>query len=466
MATVKLLLSSSPVDGAFCWAFVLELLTADTAIWFDGLSTSPIKARHTAIRDHPITIFALSPAAMAAPLVQEDMKEAVRWYHREPGRLIICLLSSSLTKVDLSGFLPSMTNVLLLKVDDWTPNQARNTARQVLDNLALPPRGVPPWVSSLTTLAETESIEVLLVYAMSLAWQGWYDDALHLLVTITTHDPTWSEGWVQRGSVLLTLLRNAPALAALDQALMLTPSDERAWLSRGRAFAGLRRYAEAAVAFAHICTHDSSFAEAWYEWGHALVSDMQYAEALHVLDHTLALAPQMAQAWQDLGAVHSGLSAYPESLAAYEYALMIDNSLVWSWDGKGDALYELGRYDDALAAFDQAIALYPKYAWFWNSRGKALEALERFTDAITAYQQALVLEPQLAWAWFNLGEVLTTVERYKEAMEAYDKAIVCDPEMVWAYTNQCLAQDAFEQQQQAELTIPPHDQQTEDTVNS
>ena len=156
-------------------------------------------------------------------------------------------------------------------------------------------------------------------------------------------------------AVHLHLGRPEAALALLDQALALDPSDLPARLHRSTALGDLGREDEALVE----------------------------------LDRVLAQVPDHPAARYHRARTLGALQRYAEAAAGFEHLLRLDPRHALAWFGHGQSLQYLDRPAEALASYDQALALAPGQSQAWSNRGHILKHQGREAEAAQSYREAI-----------------------------------------------------------------------------
>ena len=198
-----------------------------------------------------------------------------------------------------------------------------------------------------------------------------------------------------KGHMLFENLRQAEAVAELDQAVKLDPDFLSARMLRGVVTPGPDGVKEldAAVALAGSLPE----AERLYIAGAAAVRHGEFEKAEASVTRLTELAPGDARAFYALGQVQLFAQKYADAAAALRKATELNPSSGGAQNMLGYAALRQGDTAGAIAAFEQYTRILPQEPNSHDSLGEALLAAGRFTDAEAAFQKSLDLSPQF-WA--------------------------------------------------------------------
>src|SRR5690348_11359942 len=101
MAQMQVFVSHSHQNNAFCAELVKALEGAGADVWYDDESLhtgrlGPIIERE--LRERPVFIVVLSPAALASQWVEDETRWAYGLYRSEPERIILPVLTEPLAR--------------------------------------------------------------------------------------------------------------------------------------------------------------------------------------------------------------------------------------------------------------------------------------------------------------------------------------------------------------------------------
>jgi Flp pilus assembly protein TadD len=339
MAQMRIFVSHSHEDDAFCRALVDGLRRAGADVWYDehnlgsGQLLDTIEAE---LRDRPVFVLVLSPAALASPWVRDETKWAFTRLRREPNRILLPVLASTVEEGDIWLFLQDFKRV---EAPGITPFPLAEAVTRTLHALQLTQPGEAPLPIAPQP---AESAEDLVARGKALQAQGKHVEALPLFQRATQLDPRSFDAWANISYTLIELKRYEQSLAACERALALYPNSVSGWTRMGAALIYLKRY----------------------------------DEALAAAEQALALDPKSAAAWYNKGTALIELQRYEQTQAGYDPALPLDPN------------HHPHRYEEAVGAYDQALALDPNSARTWHNRAVSLRALGRTSEAKEAARRA------------------------------------------------------------------------------
>lgn len=230
-----------------------------------------------------------------------------------------------------------------------------------------------------------------------------------------------------KGHQLVVGGRYQEALAAYDQAVLVSPDDLTGHKGRAEALRHLGRYEEALAAWDQVLTAAPSDLDATIKRGLALMDLGRIEEALAAEDRAVLLAPRDPAGHKSRAEVLQNLRRYEEALAAWDQAVLLGPNDHSAHKSRAEVLQHLQRHEDALAAWDQAAQLAPDDLTSQKNRGEILQHLRRYEDALAAWDQVLAYEPSNVDAIKNCGFILTAIGRFEEALAAYDKVVLLLP---------------------------------------
>lgn len=360
---LKVFVSHSHEDDVFCRALVRALQQAGVDVWYDEQNlavggTSPAVKRELLTR--PDFVVILSPAALHAPRVEEETRQAHGLLRADPRRTMVPVLATPLP--DEGAVWLFLQNVTRIELPGALPYSREEAVRHTLSVLALIPAGDSP---APMDPRPTEGVDNLIARGKALRARGKHAEALPLFERATRLAPGSSDAWANLGYTLNTLDRCEESLDACDRALARDDKQAWIWTTKGKALGGLGLYDE--------------------EW-------TAYKRAVATYERALALDPSAATAWTNTGLALCDLGRYREALATHERALALDPGDAEAWVSQGIALHGLKRHEEALVAYERAVALEPKYARAWINKSLALGALDRTAEAKAAQQWAQELD--------------------------------------------------------------------------
>jgi tetratricopeptide (TPR) repeat protein len=180
--------------------------------------------------------------------------------------------------------------------------------------------------------------------------------------------------------------RPEAALACIDQAIAIKPSDAIYHVNRACALLAMRRL----------------------------------DAALATCREALRLKRSCAEAYQVMGHVLSDLGEPEEAIAAYRDAFRYKPDLPDLHNNMGLALRQAGRLDEAAEALRRAAKHAPRDAQAHGNLGGVLKELARPAEAEECYRAALQLRPDDPVLHLNLGIILLLTGRFQTGWEEYE----------------------------------------------
>ncbi|KXU87863.1 hypothetical protein CI15_14185 [Paraburkholderia monticola] len=238
-----------------------------------------------------------------------------------------------------------------------------------------------------------------------------------------------------RAHVLHSLGRFAQAAAALREAIALDPGDAALHAALGNALQAQADHRAAIDAYASALARDPSNADVASNLGNS----HRQLGALHAAEHAyraaLAAQPAHALALTQLGTLLDEQGCHDEALALLREAVRVDPHAPAALINLGVALCARRAFAEAAHVLAQAVAHAPLNADAAYNLGNALQGLGRHTDAATQFRRATALSPGHADAFNNLGNVCTLLGESAAAAHAYDAALRARPGFIAAHNN-------------------------------
>ena len=272
-------------------------------------------------------------------------------------------------------------------------------------------------------------------------------EALTAFTRATELAPAYAFAHLGRCTALNRIGQHEAALEACNLALQGDGrwgdrSLDTALNQRSIALTGLGQYDDALASINRAVGMAPTNAEAHNHRGVILWYLGRYDDALTANQTALDLAPNTVRAWLNRGIILRSLQRYEDALAAYDRGLELAPYEGDLWANRSVVLWNLRRYPEALESADQALGRNPESTQAWFNRAIALTSLEQWSAALEAYTQAVRLTPQDASAHTGQGLTLFRLQRYPEAIAAFQIALALNP-------GQPLAQEGLQAAQQA-----------------
>jgi tetratricopeptide (TPR) repeat protein len=259
------------------------------------------------------------------------------------------------------------------------------------------------------------------------------ESALTSLERAVNANPNYSLALAEQCGVLIDLQRNEQALIACDLALQTNgdwgkAKSAIAWNNKALALTKLGKIQEAIAAYEQALLVSPSDVVSLVNQGVLLQTVGQYEKALISFNRTTELNPTYSKALMHRCETLNRLQQFSEALASCDRALKNDDT--WGdtpvailWNHRSSALLGLQKYSEALFGAERALSLKEDYAEAWNNKGVSLWNLGNYKEAIAATKRATEINPRYVQGWFNYGRVLSSVKEYRNAVTAYSQAL-------------------------------------------
>jgi len=205
--------------------------------------------------------------------------------------------------------------------------------------------------------------------------------------------------------------RTEEAIAAWNQALVLSPDNDKANNNVGLLLTGAGRFEEAIPHFEKTLKVNPEYPAAHSNLGVALAGTGKLEAAIAEFQKALAVDPDSAEAQGNLA----------RALARKGQTHLT----------QGRELARKGSFADAIVQFHQALEATPDSPEVHNGLGVALAQTGRPEEAVAHFQKAVAANPDYAEAYFNLGDTLYYLEhKAPEALAAWRAVLRIDPNHV------------------------------------
>ena len=203
-------------------------------------------------------------------------------------------------------------------------------------------------------------------------------------------NPDTASPYVDRGNLMLDIMRFDDAIKNFDKALSLEPTNGMALADRG-------------------------LARAWKGDLEAASLDLNAASTID---------PKNMVVFRARGLIAQQKGAWRDAIAAYTSALQLEPR-------------SLGDNDAALRDSAAAIKLQPRWIEMYLLRANALRSQGKQNDALAEAAAVTAANPENGYAHVVAANIYSTFHRDADAMRSYDKAIALRPE-AYIYLNRSL----------------------------
>jgi tetratricopeptide (TPR) repeat protein len=226
MAQMRIFVSHSHEDDVFCRALVIGLRRAGADVWYDERNLGSgqlIDKIEVELRERPIFVVVLSPAALKSQWVRNETKWAFQRLQNDPSRVLLPVLAADINEQDIWLFLQDFKRVEAPGVKPFREAEAVVRTLHALQ-LTLPSE------APLPTVPQTN------------------ESAGDL---------------IQRGNALIAQGHFADACPLFLRAIELSQSSVPAWFGLGRAYQVLQNWQASLEAFEHARSLDRNTISIW-----------------------------------------------------------------------------------------------------------------------------------------------------------------------------------------------------------
>ncbi len=203
---LRIFISHSHQDSAFCRQLVQALRAADADVWYDEHNLhagSLLDSIEQELRTRPVFLLILSPAALKSQWVRNECKWAFTRMMHEPQRLLLPVLAAPVREEDIWLWLQDFKRIEAPGVEPYPPDEA---VRQTLHALSL---SLPDEAPISAAPQPEETAEDLLNRGRALRAQGDYAEALTLFARARQLEPGNMVAWANYGNLLMDELKQA-----------------------------------------------------------------------------------------------------------------------------------------------------------------------------------------------------------------------------------------------------------------
>jgi tetratricopeptide (TPR) repeat protein len=220
-----------------------------------------------------------------------------------------------------------------------------------------------------------------------------------------SNDPTAADQVTPPLALAIELLsagRSADAIAPLNDAALLQPSNPAIQHDLGLAFLEVGRLPDAITAFKRAVTSNPRYGEAYFHMGIALEKLGNIGEAIVAYDRATELLPSLTEAWFRAGALVYTLGHRDEAIGCFRRAAATGGKSSFGRLGKARALLTENRDQEAELVLRKTLAFDARNAMAHDLLGNLLSEFGRFDEARDCFQRAIEIAPLLAGSYYDL----------------------------------------------------------------
>ncbi len=139
------------------------------------------------------------------------------------------------------------------------------------------------------------SADDYIAQAKALYFEAAFEAAIAVIDQALALEPSNSRAWFVKGVTLAKLQKQEPAIAAFNQALKITPDFGEAWFAKGSALGKLARHPEALAAYDKAISAKQSFYQAWFGKARLYAIQGEAEQAIVALTQAVAIEPERCQ---------------------------------------------------------------------------------------------------------------------------------------------------------------------------
>lgn len=184
-----------------------------------------------------------------------------------------------------------------------------------------------------------------------------FDRAIDFYTTQIRANPT-AANYISRANVRVVKGEFDVAIADLNEAIRLDPSDGLSYVNRGVAWRGKRKYDQAVADFNEAIRLDPKYAPAHNNRGRAWRDKGEYGKAIADFDEAIRLDPKDAKVHYHRGNAWQCKREYGKAIADYAEATRLDPRLSWPYYGRAVVSLLTGRDGES-----EALAVIERDGW-------------------------------------------------------------------------------------------------------
>ncbi len=257
------------------------------------------------------------------------------------------------------------------------------------------------------------------------------------------------------------------AIAALDSALAVSPTDFKLLLARADILAGQGDYASAYDYYIRALAQSGKDPNALYGAGMAALKKGDYAEAQELFQrgvdsgkrkaeflHGLGLAQmelgslaeadltmrkaikadaKVAKYHAALGDINFRKGVWAVALNEYKTALELDSTMTNAYLKIGESYFQSANLTDAVKNFKEYILRAPTDTFSLYRLARIFEASKNPAEAAFFYQKLTEQRPNNGEYWFGYGKAQFELDKFDQAGEALERAIALETKVAESY---------------------------------
>lgn len=265
-----------------------------------------------------------------------------------------------------------------------------------------------------------------------------YDSAVSDFSDAIAHTPS-TDGFMSRAAAYEALGDSQKAIADLESAIKVDPSDARVVRQRAQHYRHHGQYQEALADFEKAESLDPSLtAEHYFDRGMVYEDMDQHRRAIEDFDKAIALDHQVPDFYSHRGSSYFGVCDYKKAIADFTSAIALNPHDPELFFKRAEAFSEDGNKQKALEDFNLAVSIKPEGTYL-QRRGLLESELGDHAKAIADLSLAIKTNSEDAEYFLDRGLEESATGQYQMALEDLSKGIALKPESAVAYKNRAEA---------------------------
>ena len=268
-----------------------------------------------------------------------------------------------------------------------------------------------------------------------------------------------TEFYIRKAQLLIEKKCAYQAIACLEHAQILSPSELEIFLFKAEALCSLGDYEEAfellqalkgklnkeelsevLMLEAHIYENLEDFDEMFFALKKALIANpknsvalekiwlsvelsAKYEESVKLHNYLIDEDPYSYIAWYNLGHAYTCLEQFEDAIEAFEYAYIINEQFEFAYRDCGEVCLQSKQYKRALKCYNEALEFFSPDSDFLLNIGQCHEFMDEIATAKTYYTKSIQLNSANDLAHYRMGECFVKEQQWDKAMKAYKKAL-------------------------------------------
>ncbi len=259
-----------------------------------------------------------------------------------------------------------------------------------------------------------------------------YKLALALLDQAETLDPSDIGIHILRSDIYMERKEHAKAVSILELAMQVCDDSdkEELHLEMADVYEDWDRYELVFESLKKVLEINQENEEALSRMWYCVELAKKYEESIELHNKILDNNPYSYLAWHNLGHAYFDLNLYEKAIEAYEFVTAINDSCDLAYRDCGEAYFKIKQFHRAIDQFQKAIDASKPYEELYFSIGICYEKLKDFAKARSFFRKAISVDPKYSEAYFRIGETFRREKAWANATHFYKKALRLMPDNV------------------------------------